>query len=55
MNDYAPIRVPDQPHTLAWLPVGLLGVTNALLFKKTGRLADAVILHMVYNAVVIWA
>ena len=40
---------------LAWLPVGLLGVTNALLFKKTGRLADAVILHMVYNAVVIWA
>jgi membrane protease YdiL (CAAX protease family) len=24
---------------LAWLPVGLLGIANALLFKKTGRLA----------------
>jgi len=38
---------------LSWLPVGLLGITNALLFKKTGRLAPAVILHMVYNAVVV--
>ena len=23
---------------LSWLPVGLLGIANALLFKKTGRL-----------------
>ena len=38
---------------LAWLPVGLLGAANALLFKKTGRLASAVVLHMVYNAVVV--
>ncbi|HEV7680751.1 MAG TPA: CPBP family intramembrane glutamic endopeptidase [Pyrinomonadaceae bacterium] len=38
---------------LAWLPVGLLGVTNALLFKKTGRLAPAVILHIIYNVVVL--
>jgi membrane protease YdiL (CAAX protease family) len=38
---------------LSWLPVWLLGVTNALLFKKTGLLAPAVILHMVYNAVVL--
>jgi membrane protease YdiL (CAAX protease family) len=38
---------------LSWLPVSLLGLTNALLFKKTGRLAPAVILHMVYNAVVL--
>jgi membrane protease YdiL (CAAX protease family) len=38
---------------LAWFPVALLGVTNALLFKKTGRLAPAVILHMVYNAAVL--
>jgi membrane protease YdiL (CAAX protease family) len=38
---------------LAWLPVGLLGVANALLFKKTRRLAPAVLLHMVYNAVVV--
>jgi membrane protease YdiL (CAAX protease family) len=38
---------------LSWLPVGLLGITNALLFKKTGRLAPAVVLHMVYNAVVL--
>jgi membrane protease YdiL (CAAX protease family) len=41
-------------HTpLAWLPVSLLGVCNALIFKKSGRLAPAVILHMVYNAVVL--
>jgi membrane protease YdiL (CAAX protease family) len=38
---------------LAWLPVALLGATNALLFKKTGRLLPAVLLHMVYNAIVL--
>jgi membrane protease YdiL (CAAX protease family) len=38
---------------LSWLPVGLLGVSNAILFKKTGRLAPAVVLHMVYNAVML--
>ena len=38
---------------LSWLPVGLLGAANCLLFKKTGRLAPAVLLHMVYNAVVL--
>jgi membrane protease YdiL (CAAX protease family) len=38
---------------LSWLPVGLLGIANALLFKRTGRLAPAVVLHMVYNAVVV--
>jgi membrane protease YdiL (CAAX protease family) len=38
---------------LSWVPVGLVGLTNALLFKKTGRLAPAVILHMIYNAVVL--
>ena len=38
---------------MSWLPVGLLGAINALLFKKTGRLAPAVVLHMVYNAVVV--
>jgi len=38
---------------LTWVPAGILGITNALLFKHTGRLAPAVILHMVYNAVVL--
>lgn len=38
---------------LSWLPVALLGVANALLFKKTKRLAPAVALHMVYNALVL--
>ena len=38
---------------LAWLPVGLLGAVNAVLFKQTGRLAPAVVLHMIYNAVVL--
>jgi membrane protease YdiL (CAAX protease family) len=36
---------------LSWLPVALLGAANAVLFKKTGRLAPAIALHMVYNAV----
>ncbi|HTM35151.1 MAG TPA: CPBP family glutamic-type intramembrane protease [Terriglobales bacterium] len=40
---------------LAWPPVFLLGACNALLFKKTGRLAPAVALHMAYNAVVLFA
>lgn len=38
---------------LAWLPVGLLGMLNCLMFKRTGRLAPAVVLHMAYNAVVV--
>ncbi|NLX24532.1 MAG: CPBP family intramembrane metalloprotease [Lentisphaerae bacterium] len=38
---------------ISWLPVGVLGVLNAYIFKKTGRLAPAVALHMVYNAVVL--
>jgi membrane protease YdiL (CAAX protease family) len=38
---------------LAWLPVVLLGAANALMFKKTGRLVPAVVLHLVYNAVVL--
>lgn len=37
----------------SWLPVGILGVAAALVFKKTGRLTPAVVLHMVYNALVI--
>jgi membrane protease YdiL (CAAX protease family) len=39
---------------LSWLPVGLLGMANAIVFKKTGRLWPAVVLHMVYNTVVVW-
>jgi membrane protease YdiL (CAAX protease family) len=38
---------------LSWPPVALLGIANALLFKKTGRLAPAVVFHMIYNAVVL--
>jgi membrane protease YdiL (CAAX protease family) len=38
---------------LSWPPVALLGIANALLFNKTGRLAPAVVLHMIYNAVVL--
>jgi len=38
---------------LAWLPVASVGACNAILFKKSGRLAPAVVLHMVYNAVVV--
>jgi membrane protease YdiL (CAAX protease family) len=38
---------------IAWPPVFLLGVCNAILFKKTGSLMPAVLLHMIYNAVVV--
>jgi membrane protease YdiL (CAAX protease family) len=41
-------------HPLLALPMVVgLGALNALLFKKTGRLAPAVVLHMLYNAVVL--
>jgi membrane protease YdiL (CAAX protease family) len=38
--------------TLAWIPVFTLGVLNAILFKKSGKLLPAIALHMVYNLVV---
>lgn len=38
---------------LSWLPVFLLGAANCIIFKRTGKLAPAVVLHMVYNAVVL--
>jgi hypothetical protein len=38
---------------LAWPLVFSLGALNALLFKKTRRLAPAVVLHMLYNAAVL--
>jgi membrane protease YdiL (CAAX protease family) len=37
-----------------WPPVALVGLANAFIFKKTGRLAPAVVLHMVYNAIVLY-
>ena len=37
----------------AWIPVGLVGLANAELFKRTGRLGPAVALHRVYNAMVV--
>lgn len=40
---------------LSWFPVTLLGIATALLFKKTGRLAPCVALHMAYNLVVVLA
>jgi Type II CAAX prenyl endopeptidase Rce1-like len=38
---------------LAWPLVFSVGALNAVLFKKTRRLAPAVVLHMLYNAVVL--
>lgn len=40
---------------LSWAPVAALGALDAWLYKRTGRLAPAVALHMVYNAVVVAA
>lgn len=38
---------------LAWAPVALVGAANCWLFKRSGRLVPAVMLHMAYNMVVI--
>jgi membrane protease YdiL (CAAX protease family) len=38
---------------LAWPPVALVGAANCLLFKRSKRLAPAVLLHMTYNALLI--
>ena len=40
---------------LSWVPVCTVGALNAWLFKRTGRLAPAIALHMIYNAVVVGA
>lgn len=37
---------------LAWVPVALVGAANCLLFRRSKRLAPAVLLHMAYNTVV---
>jgi len=39
---------------LSWLPVMSLGLLNAWLFKKSGRLAPCVLCHMAYNALVVF-
>lgn len=38
---------------IAWLPVALVGASNCVLFKKSKRLAPAVLLHMTYNIIVV--
>ncbi len=37
---------------ISWIPVGIVGIAAALLFKKTGSLIPAITLHLVYNAIV---
>lgn len=39
---------------LSWAPVAAVGAVNAILFKRTGRLAPAIALHMAYNATVLF-
>ena len=39
--------------TLSWIPVAMVGATNCVLFKRSKRLAPAILLHMTYNAVVL--
>ena len=39
---------------IAWLPVFAVGLVNAWIFKKGGRLLPCVLLHMAYNAVIIF-
>jgi membrane protease YdiL (CAAX protease family) len=40
---------------VSWIPVAVLGLVNCWLYKKTGRLSCCVIVHMVYNAIVVSA
>lgn len=37
---------------LSWLPVGVLGICAALIFRRTRNLASAIALHTIYNAIV---
>jgi membrane protease YdiL (CAAX protease family) len=39
---------------MSWLPVFAVGLVNAWLFKTSGRLLPCVILHMAYNAMIIF-
>ena len=39
---------------VSWLPVFLLGLGSAWLFKRSGRLFPCVMLHMTYNAMVMF-
>ncbi len=38
---------------LSWIPVFALGVCSAWWFRKCGRLGACVVMHMVYNAIVV--
>jgi membrane protease YdiL (CAAX protease family) len=40
---------------VAWPPVVLVGAAAAVLFRRTGHLLPAVVLHAVYNAIVVLA
>jgi hypothetical protein len=44
-----------RAYALAWLPVALVGATSAWLFKRGRHLLPCVLLHMTYNAVLVWA
>jgi membrane protease YdiL (CAAX protease family) len=39
---------------LAWIPVAIVGAVCAVLFRRSGHLLPSVLLHMSYNAVVVW-
>jgi membrane protease YdiL (CAAX protease family) len=38
----------------SWPPVAVVGAANAILFRRSGHLLPAVVLHAAYNAVVVW-
>lgn len=37
----------------SWLPIAALGAANAMLFKRTGQLSTAILVHAIYNALVL--
>lgn len=39
--------------TLSWVPVAIVGAVNCVLFKRSKRLAPAILLHISYNAVIL--
>ena len=39
---------------ISWLPVALVGLFNAWLFKRSGWLVPCVFVHAIYNAIIVW-
>ena len=39
---------------MSWIPVAVVGMVNAWMFRRSGHLLLSVLVHMAYNATVVW-